>query len=138
MKSDFGEPVEEFEIQFIDGEQVDAELADAIGANQASILDVLGVIDSWEEYQKRTVIIAAGECGYAFNPAKDDPDSLEVDVYPAQGLRELAEQFVDDGLFGEIPERLRFYLDYDAIARDLSVDYTETSVAGERVVYRCS
>ncbi|MEM9370157.1 MAG: recombinase family protein [Pseudomonadota bacterium] len=29
-------------------------------------------------------------------------------------------------------------LDHDAIARDLAVDYTETEVAGMRLVYRCS
>ena len=52
-------------------------------------------------------------------------------------LRELAEHFVDDGLFGEIPERLQFYLDFDAIARDLGLDYAETEIAGIRLVYRC-
>ncbi len=52
-------------------------------------------------------------------------------------MRELAEQFIDEGLFGEIPERLQYYLDYDAIARDLAVDYSEANIAGSRVIYRC-
>ena len=52
-------------------------------------------------------------------------------------LRELAEQFVDEGLFGEVPESFRFYIDYDAIARDLAVDYSETTIAGSRIIYRC-
>ena len=29
-------------------------------------------------------------------------------------------------------------LDYDAIARDLEFDYTETIIAGEGVIYRAS
>ncbi|WP_299297215.1 hypothetical protein [uncultured Tateyamaria sp.] len=37
-------------------------------------------------------------------------------------MRELTEDFVEQGLFGDIPEPLHFYIDYDAIARDLSVD----------------
>ena len=52
-------------------------------------------------------------------------------------LKELAEQFVEEGLFGEIPERIQYYLDYDLIARDLSADYSTTEVAGSRIVYRC-
>ncbi|MDQ0421950.1 antirestriction protein [Peteryoungia aggregata LMG 23059] len=52
-------------------------------------------------------------------------------------MKALAERFVDDGLFGEIPDHLAHYIDYDAIARDLSMDYTETEIAGERLIYRC-
>jgi len=51
-------------------------------------------------------------------------------------MRELAEQFVDDGLFGEVPEQFQFYIDYDAIARDLAVEYSEVEIAGERLIYR--
>ncbi|MFV0552106.1 MAG: antirestriction protein ArdA [Anaerorhabdus sp.] len=53
-------------------------------------------------------------------------------------MRYLAMRFVDDGLFGEIPEELRFYIDYEAIARDLAVDYSETEIAGTRLIYRCA
>ena len=52
-------------------------------------------------------------------------------------MRELAEQFLEDGLYGEIPEHLQAYIDLDAIARDLTVDYSETSIAGTRLIYRC-
>lgn len=43
----------------------------------------------------------------------------EVDSYAA-----LAEQFVDEGLFGEIPDAIINYIDYEAIGRDLRMDYT--------------
>ena len=70
-----------------------------------------------------------GECGYAFNFETCDPDDLDLDIYKVESLRDLAEQFVDEGLFGDIPERLRFYIDHDAIARDLGMDYAETVIA---------
>jgi len=85
------------------------------------------ISDALKPVCKATVRIA-----YSFDLASDTPDSLEVDVY------ELAEQFVDEGLFGEIPTAIANYLDYDAIARDLGSDYTETTIAGVRLVYRCS
>lgn len=78
------------------------------------------------------MILAVGECGYDFD-ASTTPDDFDVDIYPVATMRELAEQFVEEGLFGDIPERLQFYIDYDAIARDLSVDYAEAEVAGRCV-----
>jgi len=42
-------------------------------------------------------------------------------------LKDLAEQFVEDGLFGEIPATIQNYLNYDAIARDLGVDFLDNS-----------
>jgi antirestriction protein len=53
-------------------------------------------------------------------------------------MKELAEQFVEDGLFGNIPEHLTNYIDMSAIAYDLAMDYTETEVAGERLIYRAA
>lgn len=135
--NDYGDPVEEFEIQFIDGEDIDCELSKALCPNQANILAIMEAIESWDKHQKLAVIIAVGEYGYSFDPEKDDPDSLDVTIYHVDSLKELAEQFVEEGLFGEIPDNLAFYLDYDAMARDLGMDYVETTIADECLVYRC-
>ena len=56
---------------------------------------------------------------YSFNNYED------MEMYEEINMNELAEQFVEDGLFGDIPKALINYIDYDAIARDLSMDYTE-------------
>jgi antirestriction protein len=137
LRNDHGDPVEEFEIKFIDGEQIDCDLAKAIGLTQANLAQYLATVEDWDDTQKTAVIIAVGECGYAFEP-DCDPDGFDVDTYHVETMRDLAEQFVDEGLFGDIPERLQFYIDFDAIARDLSVDYAETTVAGHALIYRCA
>lgn len=49
----------------------------------------------------------------------------DVDLYENTTLIELAEQFIDNGLYGEINDSIKNYIDYEAIARDLSYDYTE-------------
>ncbi len=136
LKNDYGDQVEEFEIQFIDGEAIDCDLAKAIGINQANFNNFLECVESWEDHEKVNVIIAVGECGYNFDP-NDSPGLMGVDIYAVETLRELAEQFVDEGLYGEIPESLQYYIDFDAIARDLSVEFTETTIAGGRYVYAC-
>lgn len=137
VRNDYGQPVEEFEIQIIDGEAIDCTLANAWGINQANIIRFLEVLDAWDDHEKLCFIIAVGECGYSFDPDTASADDYDVDIYGEESLRELAERFVEDGLFGEIPESLRFYIDLHAIARDLSADYTEIEIAGERMVYRC-
>lgn len=136
--NDYGEPVEEFELQFIDGETLDCALAKVWGLYQSNIAAFLDAAEEWDEDQKIRFVIAVGECGYSFDPENDAPDDLDVDLYGAESLKELAEQFVEEGLFGEIPEQLQYYLDYDAIARDLAMDYTETQIAGQTYIYRCS
>ena len=127
--NDYGDPVEEFEIQFIDGEEIDYDLAKAIGLNQANFAQFLSAVDDWDDGEKRAVIIAVGECGYTFEPDLD-PAQFEVDIYENTTMRDLAEQFVEEGLFGEVPEAFQNYIDYDAIARDLAVEYSERGMAG--------
>jgi hypothetical protein len=136
-RNDYGQHVEECEIQFIDGESIDAALFEALSVHQGSFGKFLDVCDDWDEHQKRKVIIAVGEAGYSFDLQSGDPDDLEVDIYELSSLKELAETFVDEGLFGKIPKNLVNYLDYEAIARDLGMDYSETEVAGASLVYRC-
>ena len=133
LRNEYGDPVEEFEIQFIEGEFIDCDLAKAIGLNQANFARFFEIVDEWEKQQ---VILAVGECGYQFDDGTA-PDDFDIDVYDVNSMRELAEQFVEEGLFGDIPERLQFYIDYDAIARDLAVEYSEAVIANSRIIYRC-
>lgn len=131
-----GDLVEEYEIQFIDGDQIDAELFRALSISQATIRDFFRVAEDRDDHQKTLAILAVGEKIADLDLNSDDPNDLDIDIYEIDGLRELAEHFVEEGLFGDFPERLQFYIDFDAIARDLAVDYSETTIAGKRLVYR--
>ena len=132
-----GPLIEEYEIQFIDGEGIDCQLFEALSINQSNIAAYFKAVEDWEEDQKINVIISAGECAYKFDIANDDPDDLNVDLYQFDTMKELAEHFVEEGLYGTIPENIRFYLDCDLIARDLSMDYTEIRIDGTNYIYRC-
>lgn len=137
LRNSFGDPIEEFDIDFIDGERIDVDLSKAWGLDQCNFPAFLDACDEWDEDDKRSFIIAVGECGYSFDHDSVKPDDFEVDIYQCESMKELAEQFVDEGLFGDIPEHLTNYIDYDAIARDLAVDYSETRINGETFIYRC-
>jgi len=136
--NDYGDPVEEFEIQFIDGEDLDCALAGAWGLSQSNVADFLQAAGNWDDREKIAFIVAVGECGYRFDSKTDDPGQLDVDLYEVDSLRQLAEQFADDGLFGEFPKHLSCYIDFEAIARDLACDYAMTEIAGTRYAYRCA
>ena len=138
LRNNYGQPVEEFEIQFIDGEPLDGQLFATLSVYQGDIADYLEAVEDWTDDQKTKVIIAVGECGYAFRLGRDDPDKFDVDVYDCATMRDLAIQFIDEGLFGEIPAAIQNYLDYDAIARDLEMDYGQTTIDGTRYIYRCA
>lgn len=137
LKDDFCQPVEEFEIQFIDGERIDVDLAKAWGLSQCNLRDFFRVVEDWSDDDKTRFIVAVGECGYGFDPASISPNDFDVDVYAERSLRDLAIEFVEEGLFGEIPKHLEFYIDYDAIARDLAADYSVAEIGGQTLIYRC-
>jgi len=77
-KNDFGGQVEEFEIQFIDGEHEDAELFKALDIHQGNIYLFIEKIDEWEEYEKYYLFIAVHECSYNFDMEKDDPYDFDI------------------------------------------------------------
>ena len=134
----YGQPVEEFEIQFVEGDELDAQLAEAINVNQANQAKFFELVETLDEHKKITLIIAVGECGYSFDPDSTSPDDFDLDLYEMDSMRALAEHFVDEGLMGEIPERLLMYFDYDALARDLAIEYSEISIAGKNYVFKIS
>jgi antirestriction protein len=131
-------PVEEFEIQFIDGDPIDAELAKAFKLNQSNISVYLEAVAEWSEDKKIRFIISAGEFGLSFDPSSGSVNDIDLDIYEIGSLRELAEQFVEEGGFGEIPKPLESYIDFDAIARDLAVDYAEKMIGEKKFVFRIS
>jgi antirestriction protein len=59
-----------------------------------------------------------------------------VEIWYVESLADLAEQWLDEGVYGEVPDNLRNYLDTEAMGRDLGFDgYTEASIAGTNLVY---
>lgn len=128
--------MEEFEIQFINGDQIDAELFRALGVHQGNFGSFIEACTAWEDYVKVLAVIAVGECGHIYGP-DFDPEGFDIVVYEEESMIELAREFLAEGLFGDIPETICHYLDWDAIARDMTMDYTEIRIAGTNYIYRC-
>lgn len=128
----YGQPVEEFEIQFIDGDN--CELFRAIGVNQANLeLWFEHFEDMDDEESVRAIYLAGYEC----LAAEDILDRLD-DVILFEGtINEYAEDYIEStGLLNEVPESLRYYIDIDAFARDLRIggDVTDIEIGGRQWV----
>ena len=80
------------------------------------ITDTLSSLD--ETYDIPRVLYMVNDVGYSWTDALNDYE--DVDFYPDMNLKDLAYQFLEEGLFS--PEQLMFYADIDQIAYDLGID----------------
>jgi antirestriction protein len=135
--NEYGDQVDEFEIQFIDGDTLDLEVFNALSVDQSNICAFIEKCEEWDDSEKDYLIVAVGECGYDFDIETDSPYDFGVTIYEVDNLKDLTYQFVDEGLLGDIPDNLSCYLDYDAIARDLGMGYSEITIGMHSFIYRC-
>ncbi|MFZ6773257.1 antirestriction protein ArdA [Undibacterium sp. SXout7W] len=109
----FGNPVEEFEIQFIDGD--DSELFSACSIDQGSLAVWFETIVDLSDYEKTGLYYLRSVLGYCLENALDKLD----DVNLSEGnLMDVAETLFDEFYLDDVPESVRAYIDYEKYARD--------------------
>lgn len=87
-------------------------------------MEKLDALDDCEIEEVEAIMEAEG-----LDLAKAISAQQEEDFIYYGGIKsytELAEMFVDEGVFGDISENLQYYIDYEKIGRDLKYDYTQT------------
>jgi len=94
------------------------ELAEAMEAFTDDDVIKLDLLE-YEGYDRREVLLKGID---TFDVEVHDysSDTSFTDVYEL-----LAYDLVQEGCFGKVPSHLENYIDYSAIGRDLSMDYTE-------------
>ena len=132
-RNEYGEPVEEYEIQFIDGENY--QLFNALGVNQATLSRWF---DENEEMEGEELVKAVYllERGYGEEQINDNIDNIEL--YEGSP-KDYAEEFIaDTGMLDGLPENLRYYFDVEAFTRDMlnGGDISEVEIAGKNYVVR--
>lgn len=133
LRDRFGNPVEEFEIQFIDGD--DPELFEACGIDQSNLATWFDTIEDRDEDEKVALYFLTGILGYAL----DDTMAKLDDVMLFHGdAQEAAEELFDECYAHAIPDNLRFYFDIEKFARDLEIngDFNEFDYRGR--TYTCT
>lgn len=100
------------------------EYADVFALN--NLVDELSGLSEHELLQVQFLLYE----GYDMRYSIDNHEDVSIyDYRSSNSFKDvyelLAEDLVDEGCFGEIPANLIYYIDYSAIGRDLSFDYTE-------------
>lgn len=133
LRDRFGYAVEEFEIQYIDGD--DSELFEACGINQGNLSAWFDDIEAMDERQKVALYFLTGVLCYTTESAMDKLDDVSIFEGDAQ---EAAEELFDDCYAHEIPENLRFYFDMEKFARDLEIGGDFNEFRFEGTTYTCT
>lgn len=118
---DFGQPVEEFELQYIDGDH--AELFRALRVSQASLADWFELVDALGSEEDRYLIAChLADLGYAIGDLADRWD--DYSIYHGTAA-DYAAEFVADCY--ELPDNISAYIDYERLGRDMVLggDITE-------------
>jgi len=131
----YGQFVEEYEIQFIDGSVINSALFDAVGSY--NLKAYYKVVNIWDDFEKVDLIISYKD-NITSEPFNEDiePNDLDIEVYYDMTFRELAQEFIDDGCLGDIPKHLENYIDVDKYAYDLKMDYNEFRLGSTTLIYR--
>lgn len=93
--------------------------------NIEELNEIAEQIEDLDEYDQQKLVYLMDD-GCNFKQALNGLD--DCDFYPDTTLEDVAYNLVEEGCFGSIPKSIQNYIDYEAIARDLSFDgYHETN-----------
>lgn len=121
-RDDQGFPIEEFEIQYIDGE--DADLFNAIRVNQANLVDWFDILDELEGKPDGKIIACyLAQEGYCMEEVSTGWD--DYSLYHGTAA-DYAEEFVKDCY--QLPEHIVGYIDYERLGHDLVLDGTLSEI----------
>lgn len=115
----FGNPVEEYEIQYIDGDDAETDYAQVCSPYQANLeewFEYLDIYCGMDDHEQQAFIYLVDVVGYT--PAKALENYESVNVFKGS-KGDYAYELVE-GCYG-LPEFAKAYFDYDAFARDLEM-----------------
>lgn len=125
---DFGAPVEEFELQYIDGDH--ARLFEALRVSQASLTDWFDLLDALDDDADHYLIachLAAEGCAIGELADRWDDYWLYHGTAADYAAEIVAECY-------EIPGNLEAYIDYERLGRDMILNSEITELAYDLIL----
>jgi len=112
----YGSAVEEFELQYLDGD--DGQLFEACRIHQGDLATWFDDIETLDRQEKAALFYLVDQVGYRLNEALEKLADVRISEC---SLIDAATQLFDDCYLSEVPEAVRNYIDYDAFANDCSI-----------------
>ena len=120
---------EEVEIQFIDGEAHLCDLAKSLPIHQCDINFWFDELEELDDSDIIRICFLLDDLGYNIKDALSRYDEVYLHHGSAEGY---AQELIEETT--EIPETLRFYIDYEAIARDMKINGEFTEIEHDLIV----
>jgi hypothetical protein len=133
LRDRFGNEVEEFEIQYIDGD--DGQLFNACKIYQGDLDTWFDDIETMDDGQKPALFFLMDDLGYNLDSALSAVD--DVCLYEGPLLAAATELF-DEIYLPEVPEAVQYYIDYDAFAYACRIGGDMTEFTYEGTTYTCT
>lgn len=124
-----GRAVEEFSVQFIDGDDGEAVLFSALGIDQSNLDTWFEVLDEVTDGRDRIALFwLVNEAGYSLDDARGKID--DVSMIEGTLIQAATEQF--DQCY-DVPAAVQPYIDYEAYSRDCEMggEMTEVEFCGK-------
>jgi antirestriction protein len=112
--------LEEFEIDFIDGDDVEQKLFKGMKVNQSNLEEYFDALDDLDEDDVIKLVILTDDMGYDVEDAMDKLDDLVV-YGEFDSDKDFAYEYVDGigSLSDALGDNIQNYFDYEAFGRDL-------------------
>lgn len=116
-------PVEEYEIEFVDGDEFELKLFESMKCHQGSVSKYFEIIaDAWNDVSLQAAICALLENGAAHADDVVEKAGRETTVFEGT-LEDYVYDLVNDCYFDKnMPELLKRYFDYSMFANDLRIE----------------
>ena len=114
---------EEYEEFFITDYENDYDYAVGEYDNLEDLNEKAETLEAIDDYQMEIIKALISEGGYDLGEAIDKADDC-IYFPDCNDMSDVAYQLVEEGIFLEVPENIKCYLDYDAIGRDLNIEGT--------------
>jgi len=115
----FGQKVEEYEFQFIDGTEEESDLFQACSVNQSNLEAFCNALDELRSHELEALFYLCNFNGYTLEDALDKIDEVQI---THQTELEAATALFDEIYLADVPEAVRNYIDYDAFLNDLNAN----------------
>ena len=131
-RNDFGAPVEEYEIQFIDGEN--CALFNAIGVHQGNLEEWFDELEGMDEEEAIKAVYIAEHFNQDIRNILEKLD--DICLFEGTAVNYAWNYLEETGLINEVPKSLQYYIDVDALARDMRLngDIDEITINGKDYV----
>jgi hypothetical protein len=122
---------EEVEIDYTDGDNYQLFAAAAVG--QVNVGEWFALLDDVEDWQKPALFYLMDNLGETMSEALEHMD--DVTVFQGTALDYAYELTEDTGMLDALPEQLRYYFDYAAFARDMTLNGEVTECVYQGTTY---